>query len=188
MHAQRPQTSSPMMIAANDAAPPARRRPGTPKQPTAPPQSSATRELAELLPAPAPSPPPSFIRDSYASTAFADIVDRSVHAGIARSPAGPSPMPLIGAYMDWASHIAFAPGKQSQLVEKAAKKAMRLAMYTNRRLIDRNGVEPCIVPLPQDRRFAGEAWQDPPYDYMYQAFLLSQQWWHNAMTGVRGVA
>ena len=43
------------------------------------------------------------------------------------------------------------------------------------------------MPLPQDRRFTGPAWQSPPYDFIYQAFLLNQQWWHNAMTGVRGV-
>ena len=32
-----------------------------------------------------------------------------------------------------------------------------------------------------------KAWQSPPYDTIYQAFLLSQRWWHNAVTGVSGV-
>ena len=133
------------------------------------------------------APEPSFIRDSYAATAFADVVDRSVHAATARFTAGLSPMAMIGAYMDWAAHIAFAPGKQAQLAEKAVKKWMRLANYASRCALNRDGVEPCIVPLPQDRRFAGDAWQAAPYNVVYQAFLLGQQWWHNAMTGVRGV-
>ena len=136
---------------------------------------------------PIPPPDPSFIRDSYASTALAEIVDRSVHAATARFTVGLSPMALMGSYMDWAAHLAFAPGKQAQLAEKAFKKWMRLANYAGRSLVHADGNEPCIQPLPQDHRFTADAWRMPPYDVMYQAFLLGQQWWHNAMTGVRGV-
>jgi polyhydroxyalkanoate synthase subunit PhaC len=150
-----------------------------PRQKAAPP--------AMALPA-IPPPDPSFIRDSYASTALAEIVDRSVHAATARFTVGLSPMALTGSYMDWAAHLAFAPGKQLQLAEKAFKKWMRLANYAGRSLLSADGNEPCIQPLPQDHRFADAAWRTPPYDVMYQAFLLGQQWWHNAMTGVRGVA
>jgi polyhydroxyalkanoate synthase subunit PhaC len=48
--------------------------------------------------------------------------------------------------------------------------------------------EPCIDPLPQDHRFVDESWRQWPYNFIYQAFLLQQQWWHNATTGVRGVS
>ena len=41
--------------------------------------------------------------------------------------------------------------------------------------------------MRRHRAIAAEAWRNPPYDLVYQAFLLNQQWWHNAMTGVRGV-
>ncbi|MFO1310677.1 MAG: alpha/beta fold hydrolase [Burkholderiales bacterium] len=125
-------------------------------------------------------------RDSYAATAFADIVDRSVHAATARFTGGLSPIAFTDAYLDWGAHLAFLPGKRARLAEKAAKKLVRFGTYCARRAqgID---IEPCIVPLPQDHRFDDPRWNQAPYDVMYQSFLLVQQWWHNAMTGVRGV-
>src|SRR5690606_16085308 len=39
----------------------------------------------------------------------------------------------------------------------------------------------------QDDRFRGEAWKRPPFNLIQQAFLLQQQWWHNAVTGVPGI-
>jgi polyhydroxyalkanoate synthase len=126
--------------------------------------------------------------DSYASTALADIMDRSAHAAMARLTLGLSPSALALAYMDWALHLAASPGKQLQLVQKAAKKSLRLANYMQQSMLDRDTAEPCIEPLPQDRRFNTEAWTVFPYNLIHQAFLLNQQWWHNATTGVRGVS
>jgi polyhydroxyalkanoate synthase len=159
---------------------------------------SKPRPALKLVPPPAAAPAPvsmlprsdsvepSFVRDSYSTTALAEVTDRAVHATTARFTAGLSPMMLIGAYADWAAHLAFSPGKGAQLVEKAMRKALRLAHYTASRM---SGDTPaaCIVPLPQDRRFAAPGWQAWPFDVTYQSFLLMQQWWHNAMTGVRGV-
>src|SRR5437867_6409264 len=135
-----------------------------------------------------PQPPSSPLwRDSFASTALAEIVDRSTHAALARFTIGLSPMTLISAYIDWAAHLAFSPGKQFQLAEKVVKKLLRLARYAGRRATSTEPTEPCIEPLPQDKRFVADAWRNPPYDITHQAFLLMQQWWHSATTGVRGV-
>src|SRR5450631_1977615 len=154
-----------------------------------------SRAMKELRPQPARSGvasptisggDASFIRDSYAATAFADIVDRSLHATTARFTGGLSPIALSDAYLDWASHLAFLPGKRAQLVEKALRKWIRFAIYAVRSTSQRD-LDPCIVPLPQDQRFSDPAWQQAPFDLIYQSFLLTQQWWHNAVTGVRGV-
>ena len=96
-------------------------------------------------------------------------------------------MMLLSAYSDWAAHLMFSPGKRIQLAEKASKKTIRFGQHVSRRLAGEPEVEPCIAPLPQDRRFVGDAWQKPPFDLIYQAFLLTQQWRHNATTGVSGV-
>ena len=127
-------------------------------------------------------------RDSYSMTAFADVADRTLHAALARMTGGLSPASLAQAYWDWAAHLAAAPGKRMQLVDKAVRKAMRFANYAFRYAAEGPNAEVCIEPLPQDHRFADEKWRRWPYNFIYQNFLLQQQWWHNATTGLRGMS
>jgi polyhydroxyalkanoate synthase len=149
--------------------------------------SKSTIATAQEAPAGDSALTPAFLRDSYAATAFAEVLDRSLHAAMARFTVGVSPMTLIGAYADWAAHLSFSPGKQMQLAEKAVRKWLRLVSYANRVALSHDSHVPCIEPLPQDKRFFDEAWRKFPYDLAYQSFLLTQQWWHNATTGVHGV-
>ncbi len=127
-------------------------------------------------------------RDSYSVTALADVTDRSLHAALARFTGGLSPAALAQAYLDWATHLAAAPGKRLQLVDKALRKAIRFANFACRYACQAGSTECCIKPLPQDRRFADATWQQWPFNFLYQSFLLQQQWWYNATTGIRGVS
>jgi polyhydroxyalkanoate synthase subunit PhaC len=95
---------------------------------------------------------------------------------IARMTSGVSPLALTQAHADWAQHLLLSPDEQFEFVHKAARKWARFFPYS----IDQ--------PLPQDKRFAGQAWQHWPFNAFYQNFLLTQQWWHNATTGVPGVS
>lgn len=117
---------------------------------------------------------------------IAETLDRAAGAAIAQMTAGLSPIAILQAFSDWGHHLAFAPGKQLQLTAKAARKYVRLFDYAVRSAGDRDAA-PAIEPLPQDRRFADPAWQQPPFNLLSQAFLLNQQWWHAATTGVGGV-
>ncbi len=126
-------------------------------------------------------------RDPYSVTALADLADRSLHAATAHWTCGLSPAALAQAYWDWITHLAYAPGKNMQLADKARRKAVRLVNYALRSAMAGSAAPPCIEPLPQDRRFAGESWRTWPFNLAYQGFLLQQQWWHNATTGLRGV-
>ncbi len=126
--------------------------------------------------------------DSYSATALADVIDRSLHAAVARITGGLSPAALTQAYLDWATHLAYAPGKHLSLVDKAIRKTIRFASYAHRYAIEGGDTPCCIQPLPQDRRFVAEAWQKWPFNFIYQSFLLQQQWWHNATTGISGVS
>jgi polyhydroxyalkanoate synthase len=131
-------------------------------------------------------------RDSYTSTAMAEVFDRATHAAIAKATMGLSPASLMGAYLDWLTHLAASPGKRLQLTEKAFRKWLKLqryAMTCAQHAQPGSGTSgPCIDPLPQDNRFASPAWQQFPFNVFYQSHLLAQQWWHVATTGIPGVS
>ncbi len=121
------------------------------------------------------------------STSLPDVLDVMAQARVARFTGGLSPAAGLLAWADWAMHLAISPGKQRSLVEKALRQQQRLGQYAMSCALMPPETPPCIEPLSQDRRFADAAWQRWPFNLIYQGFLLNQQWWHNATTGVRGV-
>ena len=127
-------------------------------------------------------------RNSYSSTALAELLDRATHSSIAKLTLGLSPTSLIGAYLDWATHLAASPGKRLQLAEKSWRKWMRLQQFAARCAFEPPGIAPCVTPLPQDKRFSSPAWGKWPFSVYAQSHLLAQQWWHVATTGVPGVS
>ncbi len=113
--------------------------------------------------------------------------DRLFHAVMAQFTGGISPGSLALAGADWAVHLSHSPGKQQILLEKAVRKAARFALYVTRQTSGHK-CGPCIHPLVQDRRFRSQQWQQWPFCFIYQNFLLQQQWWHNATTGIGGMS
>jgi polyhydroxyalkanoate synthase len=114
--------------------------------------------------------------------------DRAFHAMLAHLSGGISPVALLLAYTDWLSHLASSPQRQIEISKNALVEAQRLAEAGQHAFTP--GQEPwsLIKPQPQDRRFAQPEWEAPPFNLMAQAFLVGEQWWHNATTGVRGVS
>ncbi|MCB4860406.1 alpha/beta fold hydrolase [Sphingobium sp. PNB] len=117
---------------------------------------------------------------------IAETLDRAAIAGMAQLTSGLSPATILQAFSDWGMHLASSPGKQLQLAAKTTRKFMRLGDYAVRSIGDHDAA-PAIEPLPQDRRFVDPAWKEAPFNLIVQAFLLNQQWWHAATTGVVGV-
>ncbi len=113
--------------------------------------------------------------------------DRRFHAAVARYTGGLSPLALSQAYTDWAEHLLISPDKQAELVHDLAAALTRFVSYCWH---DGPGsdIPRCIEPLPQDTRFAADAWRQWPFNVLSQGFLLSQQWWHKAATNVSGVS
>lgn len=132
-------------------------------------------------PAPARSAPSSDSIPTYA-------MDRTLHAWMGKMTMGISPAALALAYLDWGLHLAMSPGKQMRMAEKTWRKLYRYLLYTSHYFRQKNHCEHCIEPLQQDHRFEHPEWQKFPFNFYYQGFLLTQQWWHKATTGVRGVS
>jgi polyhydroxyalkanoate synthase len=115
-------------------------------------------------------------------------VDRAFHATLARFTGGISPVALSLAYIDWASHLMAAPQRQMEMAQEATRNATQLLQGALHFASRDQKPWSIIKPQPQDRRFANPEWANPPFNLLAQMFLLREQWWHNATTGVRGVA
>ena len=90
-----------------------------------------------------------------------------------------APATVLGAFMDWWTHLVGSPAKQLELASAGAeqwRRAREMAVTGT-----------TVQPLPQDKRFADSAWQLPQYRGLMQAFLLEEQWWQRATTEMRGV-
>jgi polyhydroxyalkanoate synthase len=116
--------------------------------------------------------------------AAAQPADALLNSALARLTQGIAPTSLAGAYLDWLTHLAGSPAKWQELAVKAQRKLSRFGLYA---MQPPGAWAPVIEPLPQDRRFAHPDWRARPFDLLQQGFLLAQQWWWNATTGVRGV-
>lgn len=125
--------------------------------------------------------PPSSISPQVAKT-----LDRLFNAYVGSFTGGMDPRVVPLAFLDWWVKLAWSPGTHARLSEKAQRKWIRLGLYALQSAMDRDAPL-AIEPLPGDRRFRAPAWRNWPYNLMCQSFLLSQQWWANATTGVPGL-
>ena len=153
------------------------------------PQTS-THKQADSLPAAPPPPVPQAepsTRDTDPAHAMSYALDRTFKAGLARLTAGITPAGLASTYFEWLAHLMLSPGKQLELLEKLVRKQIRLLRYSSQAPFNADPAC-CIEPLPQDQRFTDDAWKQWPYNLIHQAFLLNQQWWHNATTDIDGLS
>jgi len=111
-------------------------------------------------------------------------LDLMSNAWLGRLTGNISPAAMLNAYVDWLAHLALSPTKRAALMQKGWQNWWQLYVYS--RSCQSGNEHLCIQPLPQDRRFSDPAWQQWPFNFIHQAFLLQQQWWHRATTGVRG--
>ncbi len=113
-------------------------------------------------------------------------LDLPIKLWLARLAHGISPSSVTQAYADWFSHLLTSPSKQSELAASAFRKYLMWLQYAQHAW--HGDCQQCVEPTPQDKRFSPRDWNRPPFTALAQAFLLSEQWWAESMTGVRGVS
>jgi polyhydroxyalkanoate synthase len=125
--------------------------------------------------------------DEWESESTYRIADRQFHAALAALTLGFSPISLLKAWQDWTLHLAIAPGKQQEIAANGLKVLAHLQQYLAAFALTGDKAGPCVRPSPQDQRFRHPAWQAFPFGLIHQSFLLTQEWWDDAMVGVPGV-
>ncbi|TFV87295.1 alpha/beta fold hydrolase [Oxalobacteraceae bacterium OM1] len=118
----------------------------------------------------------------------ADTLDHALKATLAKLTLNVSPASLWMAWFDWVVHLQLSPSKQQQLLQEVGRKLLQWQFQQLHAAGLPDGEDEFVEPLPQDRRFADLAWEQWPFNVISQGFLLSQQWWHRATTGVEGVS
>lgn len=113
-------------------------------------------------------------------------LDLPLKVAVGRTTHGISPLAVANAFGDWWRHLAASPGKQLALAENGWQNLLKWQLFVQGWLL--GYCPPCDEPAPEDKRFVPPQWRQPPYNWLAQGFLLTQQWWHEATTGVRGVS
>ncbi len=83
-----------------------------------------------------------------ATSELTEDIDRWLHAQAARFTNGLSPAALVGAYLDWSTHLAFSPGKRLELAAQASRDLARFAMFAWRAALF-TGDDKVAEPLPR---------------------------------------
>lgn len=120
-------------------------------------------------------------------TGSSSALDRTFHYALAKQTGGLSLAGLWLSFMDWAMHLSLAPGTQADLLSKAIASNIAYQQYLGFALRGQGASVECVKPAPNDRRFSHPAWSKWPYNAFYQGFLLWENLWDEATTGVRGV-
>jgi polyhydroxyalkanoate synthase len=112
-------------------------------------------------------------------------IDREFRAAMAKLTGGISPQDYGAAWWDWWLHVGASPGKQLELAQSAVQKTMDLWTFAAKAAQGQPST-------PQDakhgdRRFAGDAWNQFPFNVYARAFQNSASFLREATTGVEGV-
>ncbi len=151
-------------------------------------RTHAKPQDAPALPAVIPPvyPPANVPRSDQKEPHLHAALDRGAMASLARFTAGLSPHAMIDAWSDWAMHLARAPGRQLELMERAQANGLKMAQYATAQMTGQSLKKP-FEPGPYDTRWTHDGWNRTPFALWQQGFLATQDWWDAATSNLRGL-
>lgn len=117
---------------------------------------------------------------------YSETLDRLFQIELGKLTGGISPAALMLAFVDWSTHLLIHPAKQMELIELFQKNFWHLMLQYVLQMLKET--DECVLTKAHDKRFLDPSWQQFPYSFYYESFLMMQNWWHQAASDVRGVS
>lgn len=126
------------------------------------------------------------MKETRHDTARTGSSDAFVHQALAPFTHGIAAASIVGAYLDWGSHVLASPDKQRDMFESLTRQWTSWCWFVH---------QTCVckfpwggMPRPHDKRFANPAWGTVPFNWWAEGFLMGEQWWLEAISDVPGVS
>lgn len=113
--------------------------------------------------------------------------DRLLHTWLGQFTGWLSPASYSLAFLDWLAHLAISPAKQLDIAEKSVEKYLKIMQYFEQ-YCTHGECKPCVKCRPEDSRFQHESWNEFPFNFYSQSFLLFEKLWNEASKGISGVS
>jgi polyhydroxyalkanoate synthase len=93
---------------------------------------------------------------------------------------------MLDAWFDWGMHLARAPGRQMELIERAQANWIKLSQFALGGVWGKPVQKP-FSPGPHDPRWSHAGWDRAPFALWQQGFLAVQDWWQAATADLPGL-
>jgi polyhydroxyalkanoate synthase len=117
-----------------------------------------------------------------AAVPYSPSADVLMRRALARATAGLDPAPNLAAAANWANQLVRHPERLAALAADSGGGLATLAASRPAR------ADWSIKPDRDDKRFAGQGWDLPPYAYLAQAQLFAEKLWRTACDPLPGLA
>ncbi len=129
---------------------------------------------------------PDLVQAAHRIPAPENPFDRILHASIAQTFGGFSPMALTEAWFDWFIHLSVSPMRIHELAIAATAQYDHVTNVINESFSGHEICHPCERTLPHDKRFRHESWQKWPYALYAESYLAIERFVDEATKDVHG--